>query len=76
MCSLCLSTALAAARGWARSTRAYELARLCRDRGVPCIIGGPHAWAVPDEAAEYFDSVAVGECDETWLKLGNFAGER
>ena len=51
------------------ATRAYELARLCRDRGIPCIMGGPHAWAVPDEAAEYFDSVAVGECDEIWPEI-------
>ena len=48
------------------ATRAYELAALCRERNIPCIMGGPHAWAVPDEAAQYFDSVAVGECDEIW----------
>jgi len=46
------------------ATRAYELAAICRERGIPCIMGGPHAWAVPEEAAEHFDSVAVGECDE------------
>lgn len=48
------------------ATRAYELATLCRSRGVPCIMGGPHASAVPDEAAGHFDSVAVGECDDIW----------
>jgi radical SAM superfamily enzyme YgiQ (UPF0313 family) len=48
------------------ATRAYELANICRGRNIPCIMGGPHAWAVPDEAAQYFDSVAVGECDEIW----------
>jgi len=48
------------------ATRAYEIAALCRRMGIACIIGGPHAWAVPDEAQEYFDSVAVGECDEVW----------
>lgn len=51
------------------ATRAYELAQLCRDRGIPCIMGGPHAWAQPDEAAEYFDSVALGECDEIWPQI-------
>jgi len=51
------------------ATRAYELAGICRDRNIPCIMGGPHAWAVPDEAARYFDSVAVGECDEIWPQI-------
>jgi len=51
------------------ATRAYELAALCRERGIPCIMGGPHAWAVPDEAAEHFDSVAVGECDTIWPQI-------
>jgi len=51
------------------ATRAYELAGICRERNIPCIMGGPHAWAVPDEAAEYFDSVAVGECDGIWPQI-------
>jgi radical SAM superfamily enzyme YgiQ (UPF0313 family) len=51
------------------ATRAYELAELCRTGGLPCILGGPHASAVPDEAARYFDSVAVGECDEVWPQI-------
>ncbi len=48
------------------ATRAYEIAAFCRSRGIPCIMGGPHAWACPDEAAEHFDAIAVGECDEIW----------
>ena len=48
------------------ATRAYEIAEKCRREGIPAIMGGPHAWAVPEEAADYFDSVAVGECDEIW----------
>jgi radical SAM superfamily enzyme YgiQ (UPF0313 family) len=51
------------------AARAYEVAALCRGRGLPCIMGGPHAWAVPDEAARHFDSVAVGECDEIWPEI-------
>ncbi len=47
-------------------TRAYEIAAACRQAGVRSILGGPHAWACPDEAARFFDSVAVGECDEVW----------
>ena len=55
------------------ATRAYELAALCRRLGIACIMGGPHAWAVPDEAQPHFDSVAVGECDELWPGIINDA---
>ncbi len=48
------------------ATRAYEIAGRCRSLGIPTIIGGPHVSAMPEEAAEHFDSVAVGECDEIW----------
>ncbi len=48
------------------ATRAYEIAEMCRQRHIPTVMGGPHAWAVPDEAAQHVDSVAVGECDEIW----------
>lgn len=51
------------------ATRAYELAGLCRRRTLPCVMGGPHAWACPDEAQRYFDSVAVGECDDIWPQI-------
>ncbi|MCL2330123.1 MAG: B12-binding domain-containing radical SAM protein [Phycisphaerae bacterium] len=51
------------------ATRAYEIAAQCRKEGIPCIMGGPHASALPDEAAHYFDSVAVGECDAIWPKI-------
>ncbi len=50
-------------------TRAYELAELCRRQRLPCVLGGPHASAVPQEAARYFGSVAVGECDEVWPQI-------
>jgi len=49
--------------------RAYEIASLCRQQGVPCVMGGPHAWACPEEAAEHFDAVAVGESDLTWPRI-------
>ncbi len=51
------------------ATRAYEIAAQCRREGIPTIIGGPHAWAIPEEAAPHFDSVAVGECDEIWPEI-------
>ncbi len=48
------------------ATRAYEIARQCSEQKIPCIIGGPHASAMPQEAAQYFDSVATGECDDIY----------
>jgi radical SAM superfamily enzyme YgiQ (UPF0313 family) len=50
-------------------TRAYQLAGICRQAGVRAVLGGPHAWACPDEAATHFDSVAIGECDEVWPQI-------
>lgn len=51
------------------ATRAYEIAGECRRRRMPTVMGGPHAWARPNEAAEYCDAVAVGECDEIWPQI-------
>ena len=48
------------------ATRAYEIGALCRRKGIPVVMGGPHASAVPDEVQQHADSVAVGECDEVW----------
>src|SRR6266571_5481322 len=45
---------------------AYTLAREFRRRGVPVVIGGPHATALPDEAARPAHAVAVGEAEDTW----------
>lgn len=51
------------------STRAYEIAAQCRREGIPVIMGGPHAWACPEEVSQHVDSVAVGECDDIWPKI-------
>lgn len=51
------------------ATRAYEIADQCRREGIPCIIGGPHASAMPEEAIQHFDSVAIGECDDIFPKI-------
>ena len=51
------------------ATRAYEIAAACRKRGMKAVIGGPHASACPEEVAQCFDSVAVGECDEIWPEI-------
>ncbi len=51
------------------ATRAYEIAAQCRRNGIRTIMGGPHASAMPQEAAQHFDSVAIGECDEIWPQI-------
>jgi len=51
------------------ATRAYEIAAQCRREGIPVIMGGPHASAMPEEAAGHVDAVAVGECDGIWGEI-------
>jgi radical SAM superfamily enzyme YgiQ (UPF0313 family) len=59
---------------------AYALADEFRRRGVPVVLGGPHATALPDEALEHADAVVTGEAEDTWprvledAKLGSFSG--
>jgi radical SAM superfamily enzyme YgiQ (UPF0313 family) len=48
---------------------AYGLAREFRRRGIPVVLGGPHATALPEEAARYADAVAVGEAEDTWPRI-------
>lgn len=48
---------------------AYEVAAAFRRRRVPVVIGGPHATALPEEAAAHADAVVVGEAEDTWPRL-------
>jgi radical SAM superfamily enzyme YgiQ (UPF0313 family) len=48
---------------------AYALAREFRARGIPVVIGGPHATALPHEALQHADAVAVGEAEDTWPRI-------
>lgn len=43
--------------------RMYELADRLREKGVPVILGGPHASLVPDEALRHADAVAAGDAE-------------
>lgn len=49
--------------------RAYEIAALYREKGVPVILGGIHASMMPDEALRYVDSVVIGEAESVWNEL-------
>jgi len=43
------------------SLRAYEISEEFRKRGVTVIMGGPHTYFYPEEAAEHCDAVGSGE---------------
>ena len=53
----------------AQIDEAYELAQRFKAVGVPSVIGGPHVTALPEEAAEHCDAVAVGEGEPLWLEV-------
>ena len=48
------------------SHRAYDLAAEFRRRGKPVILGGPHVFFFPEEAAQHADAVGVGEGELIW----------
>jgi radical SAM superfamily enzyme YgiQ (UPF0313 family) len=50
----------------AQAFEAYEAAKLFRAAGIKTAIGGLHASVCPDETAEHFDFVFVGEAENTW----------
>jgi radical SAM superfamily enzyme YgiQ (UPF0313 family) len=53
----------------AAATRAYEIASLCRQRGIPTVLGGIHGSMLPEEALQYVDAVVVGEAEGAWPKV-------
>lgn len=46
--------------------RAFQIASQFRAKGVPVVVGGFHASAMPDEALQYCDAVVVGEAETVW----------
>jgi len=43
------------------SFRAYEIAQIYREKGIPVVMGGPHCYFHPDEVLQHADAVAIGE---------------
>jgi radical SAM superfamily enzyme YgiQ (UPF0313 family) len=56
--------------------RGYDIARAYRQRGVKVVLGGLHATAVPEEAAQFADAVVVGEAEDLWPELVRDLGRR
>ena len=53
----------------ATAPRAYRVAAEYRARGVPVVMGGMHASALPGEALEHVDAVVVGEAEGIWERV-------
>lgn len=49
--------------------RSYQIASEYRKRGVPVVMGGFHPTLVPDEVAEYAESIVLGEAESVWANL-------
>ncbi len=50
----------------AAAPHAYTLAARFRERGIPVVIGGPHATLMPEEVALHADAVVTGEGERVW----------
>jgi radical SAM superfamily enzyme YgiQ (UPF0313 family) len=51
------------------ASRAYQIALKFRQRGIPVVMGGPHASSLPLEVKEHVDAVVVGEAEDVWKGL-------
>jgi radical SAM superfamily enzyme YgiQ (UPF0313 family) len=51
------------------SLRAYDIADRFRERGIPVLIGGPHAFFHDEEAAAHCDAVGSGEGELIWPQM-------
>jgi len=61
---------LVAISAWTlHSLRAYEIAGEFRRRGVPVIMGGPHVFFYPEEAAAHCDAIGIGEAEPIWREM-------
>lgn len=49
--------------------RSYKIAEKFRSRGIPVVMGGYHVTLCPEEAAEYCDSVIVGNAETVWAQM-------
>jgi radical SAM superfamily enzyme YgiQ (UPF0313 family) len=49
--------------------RAYQVAAFYRERGVPVVVGGSHASALPGEAVRYAGAALVGQAEGAWPQL-------
>jgi radical SAM superfamily enzyme YgiQ (UPF0313 family) len=53
----------------ALAPRAYQIAAAFKARGKTVVAGGYHPTFVPDEVAQHFDAVVVGDAEGQWPQL-------
>jgi radical SAM superfamily enzyme YgiQ (UPF0313 family) len=49
--------------------RAYEIAQVCKERGIPVVMGGAHPTFLPDDSLQHCDYVIRGEGEETVVEF-------
>ncbi|HPH97597.1 MAG TPA: radical SAM protein [Anaerolineaceae bacterium] len=53
----------------ASAPRAYEIAAVYRQRGIPVVMGGIHCSMCPQEALNHVDAVVIGEAEGVWVQV-------
>jgi len=46
--------------------RGYKIAKHFKAQNIPVIMGGPHVTVLPDEVAEYADTIVIGMAENSW----------
>ncbi len=49
--------------------RAYQIAQIYKEKGIPTVMGGIHVSMMPEEALSFCDAVVVGEAESVWHKV-------
>lgn len=49
-----------------QSPRLYEIAKACKEAGIPTVAGGCHATIIPEEVMQHCDTIVVGESERIW----------
>jgi radical SAM superfamily enzyme YgiQ (UPF0313 family) len=47
----------------------YQISRRFQDRGAYVVAGGPHVTLLPEEARRHFNTIVIGEAEETWPRF-------
>jgi radical SAM superfamily enzyme YgiQ (UPF0313 family) len=48
---------------------AFSISQKFQARGIPTVIGGPHATLMPEETKEHCDAVVIGEGETVWAQV-------
>lgn len=52
-----------------QSPRTYKIAKVCKEKGMPVILGGVHATTHAEEACQYVDTIFTGEAEAIWATV-------